>query len=369
MDCNWKIQLLLLFMVFFFQIPACRSYDISNTLSAGGILAGVYQYQHLIDDAGTEDGGRGAFLLQPEASYTPTEKDQVFIKFGFAAGNGLNDISPFQLAPYAGNLEDDVKDINGRNRDYLLTVWYKHIFTLFKDSTLELTGGIIDATDYLDQNRYANDENTQFMNEALVNGPNGFFPSYDIGGAAQFDIGNLSLRGVGMNIGENADGNAFNFYGLQLGYTIDTKLGQGIYRIIGDFATKDFLDPEGVKKEDRQAVFFSFDQEFGDIFGGFLRFGWQDDKAAVQYDALYSGGINISGKAWGRNTDNAAVAYAYLNGGNLDIDRTQVIEAYVRVQLMEFIQLTLDLQYMNDDLRGGNGPSGFIYGIRLYAEF
>ncbi len=51
------------------------------------------------------------------------------------------------------------------------------------------TGGIIDSTDYVDENAYANDEYTQFMNEALVNGPNGFAPSYDIGGAVEWEIG------------------------------------------------------------------------------------------------------------------------------------------------------------------------------------
>ena len=341
------------------------AYDITKNLSVGGIVVGVYQYQDLSDTDAAENADRGTLLFQPEVKFTPTENDEFFASLGFEVGNALNPISPFVLAPYAGITEDDVKDINGSGRDYLLTAWYKHTFKLPHDSTMGLTGGIIDATDYLDDNAYANDEHTQFMNEALVNGPNAFFPSYDWGAAAEFDTGNLSIRGVVMAVSSNEDGNAFDFYGLQVGYTIHTGWGQGTYRLVTDLMSDDFLDPDGTNKEKRKSAFLCFDQQFGDIFGGFLRFGWQDDKAAINYNVLYSGGVNISGKAWGRADDNVGLGYAYLNGGNQDVDRTQVVEAYVRIQLIEFAQLTLDFQYMQDDLRDGGGPKGLICGIRL----
>ena len=73
---------------------------------------------------------------------------------------------------------------------------------------------MIDATDYLDENAFSNDEYTKFMNESLVNRSNAFLHSYDIGGALEWDIGILSLKGVVMAIGSNDDGNAFTFYGI-----------------------------------------------------------------------------------------------------------------------------------------------------------
>ena len=45
-----------------------------------------------------------------------------------------------------------------------------YTFGFGEDHTLGATGGIIDSTDYLDENAFANDEYTQFMSEALVNG-------------------------------------------------------------------------------------------------------------------------------------------------------------------------------------------------------
>jgi porin len=118
------------------------------------------QCQRLSEKSGADNECDGVLLLQSEASIRPTDSDEVFVKLGFAHGNGLNGKSPFVLAPWAADLHDDVKDINGRSRDYLLTAWYQHMFTLRQDSTLDATIGIIDATDYLDENAYANDEYT-----------------------------------------------------------------------------------------------------------------------------------------------------------------------------------------------------------------
>ena len=340
-------------------------FDLNNKFSIGGVLSGAYQYQWVDGD---NDKGRGAIPLQPEFSFRPTERDEIFSGFGFGAGNGLNGVTDFNLAPWAAKLEDDVKDINGRNRDYLLTAWYKHTFQFRENNILGLTGGIIDATDYIDENAYANDENNQFMNEALVNAPNGFAPSYDVGGAMELELGNWGIKGVGMNVGENDDGNNYNFWGGQLGYKVNTSLGEGNYRLIGEVTSKQFLNENG-DKEKLMAAIISFDQELGDIFGAWIRFVWQDDKAIIDYDTLFSGGLNITGKWYGREDDNIGIGYAYLNGKN-DFNYTQVAEVYWRFALNDYFAVTADLQYMIDKYDTGQGnPDGIIGGMRMTAEF
>jgi hypothetical protein len=262
-----------------------------------------------------------------------------------------------------------VKNINGRDRDYLLTAWYKHSFTFADDHQLGTSFGIIDATDYLDENAYANDEYTQFMNPALTNGPNVFLPSYDLGVALEWDHGPWSLRAVLMDIGENDDGNNFSFYGLQADYSVNNTLGSGNYRLVIAGASEDFLNPAGTQLEDRAGALLSFDQEFGKVVGGWIRLGWQTEDAAVDYSAIYSGGIDIKGTAWGRNDDNIGLGYAYLNGGSLDIDKSQLAEAYYRWQLGEVLGLTADVQYTRDDYKTGTGPRGWTWGLRATAEF
>ncbi len=358
--------LLIITLCLAFAAPS-RGYDVTDEISIGGILAGAYQYQ-TGDNLEKRDGG--ALSFQPEFSFHPNERHEIFFDFAFAAGNGINAITEFNLAPWGADLEDDVKSINGRNRDYLLTAWYKHTFRFSDTHSLGLTGGIVDSTTYVDQNAFANDENTQFMNEALANSRSALFPGDDVGGVVEWEIGSFDVTALGMNVGENEDGNNYNYFAGQIGYRLETLLGQGNYRWIVELTSREFLDKDG-NEERLLGTFLSCDQELGEIFGVWIRFGWQDDKALVEYDYLLSGGINITGKWYGREYDNIGVGYAYLNGGDdSGFDYTQVAEAYWRFVLHEYFALTADLQYMADECQADEGDiSGVILGIRGTVEF
>ena len=343
-----------------------------DRIAIHGVLAGAYQYEDPSGPADAESVGRGAVAFEPEIAITLTEQDKVFFKFGFPAGNGLNGTTNLVVSPWAANLEGDVKNINGRDRDYLLTAWYKHTFALGEEHRLGLTGGIIDATDYLDQNAYANDEYTQFMNAALVNGPNGFAPSYDIGGAAEWERGALYANGVVMNVGENDAGYNYNFYGVEIGYRLTTGLGQGSCRIIYEGGDNAFLNPDGTTLEDRTIVFLSVDQQLGKIVGVWMRLGWGDDDAAVDATNLYSGGIDIGGGPWGRGDDNIGIGYAFFDGGNTGLQRVQVAEAYYRLAMNDWFALTADVQYQDNTyqyVEAGTDIDAWTWGMRAVVEF
>jgi porin len=319
------------------------------------------------------DECRGGMPFQIELSYHPNDSNEFFAKLGWAVDNGLNTVSPWVLAPWAADLEDDVKDINGSSRDYLLTAWYKYTQEFQNESTLGATIGIIDSTDYLDGNAYANDEHTQFMNEAFVNAGNYNLPSYDAGAALEFAYGPWTFNGLGMNITESDEGYNYNFWGAEIAYHLETALGAGNYRLGIDGTSSAFLDPSGEKRDSLLSYDLSFDQEFGQILGGFLRFTWQREDAAVDYKALYSGGMNFSGNSWRRDEDNIGIGYAYLAGGNQSVENTRVFEAYYRAVLNEYAAITADVQYMDDDLikedpRQDN-PAGWIFGLRVTAEY
>jgi hypothetical protein len=366
---NYKINLsfmLILVLTILARQSTGFAYEINEKFAINGVIAGAYQYQNIDGD---DDFGRGTLPVQIELSFEPGQHHIFAAKFGFAAGNGLNDETVFVLAPWAADLEDDVQDINGTNRDYLLTAWYKHIFEFKGDNILGISAGIIDATDYLDENVYANDEYTQFMNEALVNGPNAFLPSYDTGAALQWQKGAFAASGVIMHVSENDYDNSYNFYGMQLGYSVQTTLGPGNYRVLLGATSKGFLDPTGTTEENHNCLLLSLDQKLGSRLGAWLRLGTQDDAVAVTYKNIYSGGLYISGSLWGREDDNGGLGYAYLDGGNTGLDNSQVLEAYARFVLNDYLAFTLDIQYMNDKYASMEKNKGFIYGIRATAEF
>jgi len=344
--------------------PSAQAYDVSDRLSVGGVVAAGGQCQLASDDVG--DACRGGAPVQTELSLRPTESDEFFVKLGFALGDALNGTAPFAITPWAADLHEDVK---GLRVSHLLNAWYKHRFALPNETTLSVTGGVIDATDYLDDNAYANDEYTQFMNGEFVNAPNAFLPSYDLGGALELEVGSWSARGVLMHVAENDDGRSFTFWGAQLGYRAETRWGEGNYRVLVANATRDFLGPTGSGEERRFAVGVSFDQQLGDTFGAFLRLHWHDGGAAIAHDAIYSGGVNIRGGPWGRPNDEIGVGYGLLEGGNQGLRRSHVAEIYYRVVLSERLALTADVQYMHDIAKSGDGPDAFVLGLRATFEF
>ncbi len=352
--------------------PNAFGYDVTDQFSVGGVLAGNWQFLQGDEDADGEDvddGPKASVAFQPEMSFRPYDNGELFAKFGFAANNGLNVKSPFVLTTWAADLEDDVEDINGRSRDYLLTAWASHTFEFSETHNLGFSGGIIDATDYVDENAFANDEYGQFQNEVFVNAVTGNFVSYDIGGVVDWAWGNFSARGLIMDVGENDDGNNFQYYAAQLAYRLETSLGEGNYRVTGTMTSDDFLDEDG-DDEELMTIGLSADQQLGDIFGVFLRAYYQDDDTEITYETEFSGGVNISGSLWNREQDNIGIGFAYLDDGETEVDNTIVFEGYVRFGLNDFFAVTADVQYMEDEYDDPlEDVDGWVGSIRVTAEF
>lgn len=361
--------LLILTLLSTTALTTAHAYEVTDKFSISGMLTAAYQCQNTRGETAADDLCRGAMPIQPEMSFRPHPADEFFFKWGFAAGNGLNEQSPFIAPTWAADAEADVIAINGRQRDNLLNAWYKHTVHFEDHGTLGATFGIVDAADYLDSNAYANDEYAQFMNAFLTNAPNVFLPSYDMGAVLEWKRHQWQLNAVVMNIGENDDGNSYTFYGAQAGVTVDTPWGEGHYRIMVDTTNDRFVDTSGTRLERRTALILNCDQALSNHFGAFLRIGWQEDKAAIDYEAIYSGGIDIKGSAWGRAGDNIGLGYAWIDGGNLDIERSHVAEAYYRLAANDQFAVTGDIQYIRDSLRSGPDQKGLILGLRMTAEF
>lgn len=353
-------------MLFLCMARHAHAVELADGLELIGVVAFAAQCQQFSE---ADDTCRSPTVLQPELNFSPDSRNHFHLKLGFASSNGLNSNLPVNLSAWAADLEDDVKDINGRGRDHLLTAWYRHDFRVAGPGDIQLTIGIIDATDYLDQNRYSNDEYSQFMNAALINAPSTLLPSYDAGAAFEWEAGDWSLRGVAMNVGDDGSGGSYDFLGVQLGRTVNSSLGEGNYRVVLAATSNDIAEPGGEREARGRQIILSFDQQFGANLGGFVRVDVQDDEIAIDYDALYSVGINVLGQAWSRPLDNVGIAYGYLDGGNLDIERSWVAEAYYRLGLRPQLWLTGDVQYIDEDLDQGADAKGWVFGLRASFKF
>lgn len=349
-------------------LPAAYAHQITDNLSFDGILAATIQCQELSANTVGEDTCKASAPVQPELTYRATRHDRLFLKLGFAAGHGLYDVSPFNIAPWGADLEEDVENINGSGRDNLLEAWYAKMFDLDNDSSLAITLGIIDASSYLDQNAFANDEYRQFMNPALSNAPNTFFPAYDPGIAAQWFYENWIFTGVYMDVHQATSSEKYDFYGIQAAYRLETTLGTGNYRIAvnGD---RNFIDQAGQSKQKNDILIISLDQQFGGVIAAFARVGWRLDDQPIDYTAMYSGGIDIGGISWNRLPDNIGLGLVYLDGDRRNIINTRIAEAYYRMELNTYLSFTFDMQYMHDQYVQAAEAKGMIYSLRTTLNY
>jgi porin len=345
------------------------AYDLNDEWSLGGVLAAAGQCQQIAGEA-VPSACRGAMPLQPEISFHPNEANEFAVKLGFAAGNALGPVSPFSVPVWAADLEDDVRHVNGSGRSHLLTAWYRHSFDLGPGGSARFTAGIIDGADFLDDNAFANDEYTQFMNATLVNGPSGYVPSYATGTALEWDSGPWSLRGVYMRVDGPEPDRAHNYVGVQGSYRLTSRLGQGEYRLVLQHTSADFPAADEAKAASLRSWIVSADQQLGDTLGVWVRFGQQDNAAAVRFESLYSGGLSVRGRPWGRPADDIGLGLAVAHGGNLETDRLRVVEFYYRAELTAHLAATADLQHVSEKTTSSTGAtSGWVGGLRVTFAF
>jgi porin len=358
------------FLLFIFCLAIstqAHAVQLSSNFTADILVAGAYQ---AINADGTDNPDGSALPILVSLDWTLSDKSHLYTRLGFANGNRLEDESPFNLDPWGAHDESDFKNINGTNRDHLLTAWYRHTFIKEEGQHFDIALGIIDGTDYLDQNVFSNNEYTQFMNSVLVNAPNIFIPSYNPGVGAVWGKGAFSARFAYMRLKENNDGNEGDYVAFELDYLISTRLGYGQYRVTLAHTDKSYFDLEDDGLVSRRSMVFSFDQQLGEGIGVFTRFGLQDDRASIDYKSIVSGGFQFDGENWGRTTDTIGLAFASLQNGNEGLSRTQVYEGYYRVALNDVFAATADIQYMDDKyVDASSNVNGWVYGIRLVAEF
>ena len=364
-------------------LPA-KALEVNEKLSIEATVTGVYQW--LREDKGNfRNEEKGSVALDATISFKPTEVDEFSARASLAKGNGLKKVSPFVLSPNADDLRDDLHNINNRSRDHLLELWYARTFTLPANSTLKATIGIIDGTAFIDQNRFANDELTQFLNEAFVNNPLANLVSYDYGASLEFEKGPVGITLLGMTSKTEEhddprfDKKSYNYYSAQITYKVETPLGEGNYRLYGFTTNKRFPDWKAEKKKALKGFGMSLDQDLiKDRLGLFARFGFQDDDAEIDYKSMYSLGLTYKFCLLGKKDFTLGAGYAFLKAPskNEELKQTKVFETYLSIPIYEkeklfTSHLTLDWQWMKDKFKEEDKKdySGHIFGLRLNVAF
>ncbi len=303
-----------------------------------------------------------------------------------------------------------VQSLFGVNGDFapreafnLIELWYQQNLW---DDTLQVRFGKIDMTGgfecrgcpvSFDCSRYANDENTQFLNSALVNNPTIPFPDYGIGAIvlwAPSELWYISFgaadaqadkRETGLNTAFHQED--YFVYMAETGLTpaLNSANGAlpGAYRIgvWYDPQPKAALDETRFYRDDT-GFYLSFDQmlckensnpDDSQGLGTFFRYGYANGRSnAVSH--FYSGGIQYEGLLEGRDADVLGVGYAHgvlseHSSSPFTEDFESVLEAYYAWKAAGWMTITPSIQYVANPGGMGESKDAVVAGLRTVITF
>jgi len=171
---------------------------------------------------------------------------------------------------------------------------------------------------------------------------------------------------------ENDDRNDYNYYALQIGHHVVTRWGMGNYRLYGFTTDNEFVDRDGTGEDSLSGFGISIDQQINESVGVFARLGVQDDEVPVDHDKMVSLGFTVAGTKWSRPDDVVGVGVAFLDGASKKssgINETTALETYYKYVFSDYFDLSLDVQWIEDDLRATKDPEGTLIGLRFNANF
>jgi hypothetical protein len=327
----------------------------------------------------SEDIADGSYSIDVEFEKEFDDGGKVFLHLEAGDGAGVED----ELKVFS-NVNRDADDSN--NRASLTEVWYEHCF---KTPPLRLTFGKLDATSYIDTNKYANDECTQFLGRIFRNSPVLEFPDDNAAGVRLLlEPANLVDVGI-VAMDTNADGeDAFDnvFVSAQLNIKPNIFTRPGNYRVYGWLNDKEHTkwDDSAKTKKEGYGVGLSLDQELSDSLGVFARYGWQDPNVFMNGEDLsleqsWSFGLELAGSPWGRADDVFAIAFGqvlpsdeYKKVNSLKAKSEEHLEVYYSFKVNEHLRLSPDIQLIwdpyGDDAANGD-KTIVVAGLRMQIDF
>lgn len=249
------------------------------------------------------------------------------------------------------------------------------------DGKLLVMGGMIDTTNYLDHNTYANTNNNNLVNSAFVNNIALPLTYASLGGLVAWQPNNnfYMMLSSASNYSP-VNHNPFKYLHisdwstvLEVGFVVDDVcgLGQGVYRFQPFFVTTDGQNGGGIAMNFQQALGKNTN------LGWFMRAGWADNTAAKVNGVQASA---TTGIAWlspfcGKGAANSGYlglgliwAKAPDSGANVNKNEYGVELTYV-YQLTPTMTIQPDIQIIKDPINGKKNETNVVFQIQNVWTF
>ncbi len=302
---------------------------------------------------------------------------------------GAGSIDPSAVGSYFGVNSDAIA---GEWID-VAELWYLRSFAddclFLQVGKADLTAGIEyrDVVSAFDLNRYANDENSQFLNGALVNNPTIPFPAYTLAVSAvakPWDHWQFAAGGAAQSADADVDESASwasddegLFFIFQVSFLPPAETGDrlwsGAYHAgawwTGGGALTSQDELTGVYLSAAREVFRESDDPNDEQgLGLFARLGWADGDAA-QLDCFWSVGLQYRGLIELRDEDVLGVGFASGRFAGSDSlagleGSERVVELYYSVAVARWLSFSPDIQYVEDPGGETDAEDALVVGLR-----
>lgn len=285
---------------------------------------------------------------------------------------------------------------------------------------LVVTVGKISVGDIFDTNRYAHDPRADFLNWTLIDAGSFDYAAdawgYSYGGAIELYRRGFALRAGLFNLSKvpNSETLERNFSQYELvvegeaplsiggrpgklkltGFINHGNMGRFTEAVALAGATGQAADIGPVRRfATRSGMSINIEQAVTGSLGVFARAGRADGRFEsfefTDVDRTIAGGVSLNGKRWGREGDTIGLAgvincasadrKAYLNAGGLGIlvgdgelprpGDEHIVETYYNFAPFSGINLTADVQFINNPAYNRDRGPVVVLGARLHGQF
>jgi high affinity Mn2+ porin len=286
-------------------------------------------------------------------------------------------------------------------------------------SRIVVTAGKFSAVDIFDDNQYAHDPRTQFLNVALGDSVAWDYPAdakgYTDGVSVELNQQSWALRGGWFLVPKiantrNLEPRFWKRFGavaeLEMRHELLGAPGKLRFLVFANRAPMANLrqavalamqnatiaDIAPVRRDRWKSGFaVNLEQAVNDDLGVFSRLSWNDGKtegwAFTDIDAGASAGVSLKGTSWGRKGDTVGLGGAanflssahqdyfarggtgiFVGDGRLNYSPETIIETYYSIGIAEPLSLTFDYQFVaNPAFNADRGPVS-IFAARLHLQ-
>lgn len=253
-----------------------------------------------------------------------------------------------------------------RSRTALRQLWWRKKLA---DDKVTLTLGKLHHTAYYNRNRFAGNARTHFLSFPFSRNINRLIPQDGLGANVNIkptdefyvSAGFGDARADHKTSGFDTIGDGDFFTAVELGLTPNIEgAGRGNYRFTVWHADETDVSDEGY------GFALSFDQDLGEDFGTFTRYGYTEPEV-TGIEHFVSGGFIVR-HPWGVKEDLLGVGISWDRTGDTEEDEF-ALEVFYRAQATRHLQISPSILIVFDPVESDKTEPVAVFGVRARVLF